>query len=234
VAGPHSKSYASCDRRIAVAILAEHRGYSFEIAEVRRERRPELKEYRPAVDVKQKASPARHEDPTVPSTPVSGRESKRPIDDQAVEMWAIQYKSIWLRRLRQLHCGRSRTSSHAPSPCPIPSPPRGTAARHVFPRTLAMSESQPPPPGIYVPAVLFLKENEDIDEEALISHVIHLAQVHTLEFLLHYCTLALTAASTLLSAGICYRDTCPGLERRSAASLKRRAETCHSSDSGCP
>ena len=104
MAGSYGKSYASCDRRIAVARLAEHRGYSFEIAEVRRrEQRPELKKYRPAVDVKQKASPARHEDPTVPSTPVSGRESKRPIDDQAVEMWAIQYKStsIWLRCLRQ-------------------------------------------------------------------------------------------------------------------------------------
>ncbi len=83
-----------------------------------------------------------------------------------------------------------------------------------------MSESQPPPSGIYVPAVLFFKENEDIDEEALISHVLHLAQVNTLEFLLHYYTLALTAASTLLSAGICHRDTCPGFERRSAASLK--------------
>ncbi len=51
------------------------------------------------------------------------------------------------------------------------------AARHGFPRTLAMSESQPPPPGIYVPAVLFFKENEDLDEEALKSHVLHLAQV---------------------------------------------------------
>jgi len=40
-----------------------------------------------------------------------------------------------------------------------------------------MSESQPPPPGIYVPAVLFFKENEDLDEEALKSHVLHLAQV---------------------------------------------------------
>lgn len=40
----------------------------------------------PAVDVKQNAKPARQEDPTVPSTPVSGRERRRPIvslDDQA-------------------------------------------------------------------------------------------------------------------------------------------------------
>jgi hypothetical protein len=67
------------------------------------------------------------------------------------------------------------------------------AARHVFPRTLAMSDSQPPPPGIYVPAVLFFKENEDIDVEATKSHIHHLAQVHTLDILLHRHTLALTA-----------------------------------------
>jgi len=39
----------------------------------------------PAVDVKQNASPARHEDPTVPSTPANGRENKTPIDDQTAE-----------------------------------------------------------------------------------------------------------------------------------------------------
>jgi hypothetical protein len=39
----------------------------------------------PAVEVKQKARPARHEDPTVPSTPANGRESKRPIDDQTAK-----------------------------------------------------------------------------------------------------------------------------------------------------
>ncbi|KAH9995827.1 aldolase [Russula vinacea] len=39
-----------------------------------------------------------------------------------------------------------------------------------------MSESKPPPPGIYVPAVLFFKENEDIDEEATKMHVLRLAQ----------------------------------------------------------
>lgn len=40
----------------------------------------------PAVDVKQNARPARQEVPTVPSTPVIGRERRRPIvslDDQA-------------------------------------------------------------------------------------------------------------------------------------------------------
>jgi hypothetical protein len=36
--------------------------------------------HRPAVEVQKKARPARHEDPIVPSAPVSGRESKRPID----------------------------------------------------------------------------------------------------------------------------------------------------------
>lgn len=52
--------------------------------------------------------------------------------------------------------------------------------------------SVPPSPGVYVPAVLFFKENEDIDEEATKSHVLHLAQVHTLDFLLHLHTPALT------------------------------------------
>ena len=33
----------------------------------------------PAVDVQQNAKPAKQEDATVPSTPVSGRERRRPI-----------------------------------------------------------------------------------------------------------------------------------------------------------
>jgi hypothetical protein len=33
----------------------------------------------PAVDVKQNAKPAKQEDATVPSTPVSGRERRRPM-----------------------------------------------------------------------------------------------------------------------------------------------------------
>ena len=33
----------------------------------------------PAVDVKQKASPARHDDATVPKTPAKGKESSIPI-----------------------------------------------------------------------------------------------------------------------------------------------------------
>jgi len=38
-----------------------------------------VEKHEPAVEVKQNARPARHEDPTVPSTPANGRESKRPI-----------------------------------------------------------------------------------------------------------------------------------------------------------
>ena len=44
-----------------------------------------VKKDRPAVDVKQNASPARHEDPTVPSTPANGRENNMPIGDQTAE-----------------------------------------------------------------------------------------------------------------------------------------------------
>ena len=47
-----------------------------------------------------------------------------------------------------------------------------------------MSESKPPPPGIYVPAVLFFKEDEEIDEEAIKAHILRLAQVLTFEIIL--------------------------------------------------
>jgi dihydrodipicolinate synthase/N-acetylneuraminate lyase len=43
--------------------------------------------------------------------------------------------------------------------------------------------SNPPPQGIYVPAVLFFKENEELDEEAIKSHVLRLAQVPTLDLI---------------------------------------------------
>lgn len=89
--------------------------------------------------------------------------------------------------------------------------------RYVFPRPLAMSESKPPPPGIYVPAILFFKENEDIDEEAQKSHILHLAQVQPLDFLLCERIPALTAAPNAPSAGIRRRDPCPGIEWRGAA-----------------
>ena len=111
-------------------------------------------------------------------------------------MRIVSAEALWPEAVLAVRLRRSRTPSHAPSPCPTPSPPAiifSAAARHVFPRTPAMSDHQPPPPGIYVPAVLFFKENEDIDEEATKSHVLHLAQVHTLDFLLYSHTLVLTA-----------------------------------------
>ncbi|KAI5990229.1 aldolase, partial [Pisolithus albus] len=39
-----------------------------------------------------------------------------------------------------------------------------------------MSRSKPPPPGIYVPTVLFFDENEDFDVPAIKAHVLRLAQ----------------------------------------------------------
>lgn len=38
----------------------------------------------------------------------------------------------------------------------------------------------PPPPGVYVPAVLFLDQNEELDEEAIKQHILRLAQVSIL------------------------------------------------------
>lgn len=43
--------------------------------------------------------------------------------------------------------------------------------------TPSLRMSKPPPPGIYVPAVLFFKEDDELDEEAIKAHVIRLAQV---------------------------------------------------------
>ena len=37
--------------------------------------------------------------------------------------------------------------------------------------------SVPPPPGIYVPAVLFFTEKEELDETAITAHILRLAQV---------------------------------------------------------
>lgn len=37
--------------------------------------------------------------------------------------------------------------------------------------------STPPPPGVYVPAVLFLDQNEELDEESIKKHILRLAQV---------------------------------------------------------
>ena len=90
----YSEAYASCDGGVAVARLAEHRGYHFEMASGQYVTMSRVKKDRPAVDVKQNASPARHEDPTVPSTPVNGRESKTPIDDQTDEGF-VQVRVLW-------------------------------------------------------------------------------------------------------------------------------------------
>ena len=37
-----------------------------------------------------------------------------------------------------------------------------------------------PPPGYYVPAVLFFDEQEDLDEPAIQAHILRLAQVFIL------------------------------------------------------
>lgn len=37
--------------------------------------------------------------------------------------------------------------------------------------------SKPPPPGIYIPAVLFFDENDELDFESMKSHILRLAQV---------------------------------------------------------
>jgi len=37
--------------------------------------------------------------------------------------------------------------------------------------------SKPPPPGFYVPAVLFMQENEEFDIPAIKAHILRLAQV---------------------------------------------------------
>ena len=40
-----------------------------------------------------------------------------------------------------------------------------------------MSKPAPPPSGVYVPAVVFLDENEELDEAGIQQHVLRLAQV---------------------------------------------------------
>lgn len=37
--------------------------------------------------------------------------------------------------------------------------------------------SKPPPPGIYVPAIIFFNENDELDVESIKSHVLRLAKV---------------------------------------------------------
>ena len=40
-----------------------------------------------------------------------------------------------------------------------------------------MADSAPPPPGVYVPAVLFFDENEELDIDSIKAHVLRLAKV---------------------------------------------------------
>lgn len=42
---------------------------------------------------------------------------------------------------------------------------------------MATLNSPPPPNGVYVPAVLFMDQNEDLDIPAITSHVLRLAKV---------------------------------------------------------
>ena len=43
-----------------------------------------------------------------------------------------------------------------------------------------MAKSLPPPPGIYVPAVIFFNENDELDIDAIKTHALRLAKVeHT-------------------------------------------------------
>jgi hypothetical protein len=91
----------------------------------------------------------------------------------------------------------------------------------------------PPPPGVYVPAVLFMKENEDLDDEAIKAHVLRLAEVLPLR-LAHIMQPVFTGAFYTLGG----RDghPRPGLQRRGAAPLARRAEVCdppHARDTRC-
>lgn len=54
--------------------------------------------------------------------------------------------------------------------------------------------SKPPPPGIYVPAVLFFKDDEELDDEAIKEHVLRLAKVVTFEIYIPASNLRLKTA----------------------------------------
>lgn len=112
-----------------------------------------LEKYRPAVEVKQKARPAIHEDPTVPSTPVNGRESKRPMDDQVVVLRAL-WRCKERRSPFKVLC--KHTFSHALNDRVQTT---ATAARDLCSGCSLL---------------------QDLDEEAIKSHVLRLAQVPTL------------------------------------------------------
>src|SRR6266404_1750655 len=85
-----------------------------------------------------------------------------------------------------------------------------------------MSDSKPrlpPPPGIYVPAVLFFKEDEEIDEDAIRTHVLRLAQVLKSDIR--------TRATNPIFVGIGHWHPCPRIKRGGTTPLPRGAQTRH-------
>jgi len=55
----------------------------------------DLKNMDAAVDVKQNARPARHEEPTVPRTPASGIENNSPMVGFPLEYYVLQWIGKW-------------------------------------------------------------------------------------------------------------------------------------------
>lgn len=43
----------------------------------------------------------------------------------------------------------------------------------------SMSRALAPPPGVYVPAVLYFDENDELDQESIKAHVLRLAKVRS-------------------------------------------------------
>ena len=76
--------------------------------------------------------------------------------------------------------------------------------------------SKPPPPGIYVPAVLFFKEDEELDEEAIKTHVLRLAQVLT--YVVQPTSVS-NRHNFVVVVGICHWDPCSRIKRRGPTSL---------------
>ena len=64
---------------MAIEELQLHDLQNMDATELSADRTKSSKNNAPAVDVKQKASPAIHDDPTVPKIPANGRDIKAPI-----------------------------------------------------------------------------------------------------------------------------------------------------------
>ena len=74
-----------------------------------------------------------------------------------------------------------------------------------------MIRSTPPPPGFYVPAVLFFDKNEDLDIPSIQAHVLRLAQVSVM---------ALPFFSpNLIMIGWCDRNSSSRIQWRGPASV---------------